>query len=96
MAMVLRYVRGGRPVERFHSFVNVEDRSAVGISEIVQNILRLYNIRENLIAQAYYRAAVMSGSRNGAQAIIKRELSPCSYFALLRPPIQFGCQTNVF
>ena len=52
LAMVFRYVRCGRPVERFHSFANMEDRSAVGISEILRNILRLYNISEKLIAQA--------------------------------------------
>ena len=49
-ATVLCYVKSGRPVERFHSFVNVEDRSAVGISEIFQNILRLHSIKEKLIA----------------------------------------------
>ena len=73
LAVVLRYVKCGRPVERFHSFVNVKDRSAAGISEILQNILRLYDVREKLIAQTYDGAAVMSGSRNGVQALIKRE-----------------------
>ena len=53
--------------------MNVEDRSAVGISEVLQNILRLYNVREKLIAQTYDRVKVMSGSRNGVQALIKRE-----------------------
>ena len=53
--------------------MNVEDRSAVVISEIWQIILRLYNRRDKLIAQAYYGAAVMNGSRNGVQALIKRE-----------------------
>ena len=41
----------GRPVEQYHSFVKVEDRSAVGISEILQNMLRMYNVRDKLIAQ---------------------------------------------
>ena len=45
-AVVPRYVKCGRLVERFHSFVNVDDRSAVGISEIWQNILRLFNLRK--------------------------------------------------
>ena len=73
LAMVLCYVKCGHSEGRFYSFVNVEDRSAVGISEILKNILRLDDIREKLIAQAYYRAAVISGSRNGAHALISRE-----------------------
>ena len=47
LAVVLRYVKCGRPVERFHSFVNVKNRSAVGIFETLWSILRLYNVREN-------------------------------------------------
>ena len=40
-------LRETRPPGRaIHSLVNEENRSAVGISEILQNILRLYNIRE--------------------------------------------------
>ena len=34
------------PGRAIHSLVNEENRSAVGISEILQNIVRLYNIRE--------------------------------------------------
>ena len=73
LVVVLRYAQCGRPVELFHSFVNVKDRSAVGISEILQNTLRLYNVREQLIAQTYYGAGVMSRSRNGVEALKKRE-----------------------
>ena len=64
--------------------MNVEDRSDVGIPGILQNILLLYNIREKLIAQAYYGAAVMSGSRNGVQALIKREY-PHPHFRTVTP-----------
>ena len=44
VAVVLGYVKCGRPVVRFHSCVNVKDHSAVGISEI------LHDVREKLIA----------------------------------------------
>ena len=56
LAMVLRNMKFGRPVELFQCFVTVEDRSTVGISA---EYLRLFNIREKLIAQAYYGAAVI-------------------------------------
>ena len=65
LTVVFRYVKCVRLVERFHSFLNMEDRSTVGISEILQNILRLHSAREKLIAQTYYGAAEMSGSRIG-------------------------------
>ena len=84
LAMVLCYVKCGCQAERLYSLVNAEDRSAVGISEILQNILRLYSITEKLIAQAYYEAAVMSGSRIGVQALIKREY-PRAHFCTVAP-----------
>ena len=45
----------------------------MGNSEILRNILRLYNVREKLIAQTYDGATVMSGSRKGVQTPIKRK-----------------------
>ena len=35
LATVLCYMKCGRPVERFHNYANVEDRSAVRISKIL-------------------------------------------------------------
>ena len=67
LVVVLCCVKCGRLVERFHSFMNVEDRSAVETYETLQNILLLYDVREKLIAQtACDGAAVISGSRNMA------------------------------
>ena len=71
LAVDLRYVKCGGPVKGIHSFVNVKDYSVVGISEIFQSFLRLYEVREKLIEHTYDRAAVMSRSRNGVQAMIK-------------------------
>ena len=73
LALVLCYVKCSRLVERFHCFVNVEDRSVVGNSGISQSIPRLYNVREKLIALRHVGAAEMKGSRNGVQDLIKRE-----------------------
>ena len=73
LALVLCYVKCSRLVERFHCFVNVEDRSVVGNSGISQSIPRLYNVREKLIALRHVGAAEMRGSRNGVQDLIKRE-----------------------
>ena len=40
LAMVLRNMKFGSPVERFHGFVTVDDRSAVGISAEYSTIVQ--------------------------------------------------------
>ena len=88
LAMVLRNMKFGRPVERFHGFVTVEDRSVY--STIVQHKGKincaniLWSSSNERITQ--WRAA--GSDKTGA--------SPGSLFALLRPPTQLGCQTNEF
>ena len=79
LAVVFRYVKDGRPVERFHSFIRSIDRTASGIYEVLKSILLPYDVQTKLIAQTYDGAAVMSGSRNGVQALLKRDF-PYAHF----------------
>ena len=78
LAMALRNMIFGCPVERFHGFVTWR---IAQLWVFLQNILRLYNIREKLIAQAYYGAAVMSGSRNGVQQALTKREYPQAHFS---------------
>ena len=94
LAMVLRNMKFGRPVERFHGFVTVDDRSAVGISAEYSTIVQ-HKGKINC-------ASILWSSSNEritqwrAEGSDKTRVSPGSFFALLRPPTQLGCQTNEF
>ena len=53
-----------KPIERFLKFVDVKDRSAIGLSSILVNEIHNFDrMSEKLIAQTYDGAALMSGSR---------------------------------
>lgn len=81
LVIILRYIVGGKPVERFWNFVNPAGHDAISISEcILKEINPLVSDTPNkLIAQSYDGASVMSGGLNGVQKIIKDKYPFANY-----------------
>src|SRR5678815_1089886 len=77
--IILRYSRNSQPVERFLSFVNIHNRTATGLTSVLKEELKSFNLTNKLIAQAYDGAAVMSGSHNGVQVQMK-EYYPYAHY----------------
>ncbi|XP_065665457.1 SCAN domain-containing protein 3-like [Hydra vulgaris] len=77
--IILRYIKGYQPVERFIAFIDVQDRTAMGLTSVLKEELNCFGLKEKLIAQAYDGAAVMSGSRNGVQSLMK-EVYPNAHY----------------
>ncbi|XP_065650768.1 zinc finger MYM-type protein 1-like [Hydra vulgaris] len=77
--IILRYLKGYQPVERFIAFIDVQDRTAMGLTNVLKEELNCFGLKEKLIAQAYDGAAVMSGSRNGVQSLMK-EVYPNAHY----------------
>ncbi|XP_065667887.1 zinc finger MYM-type protein 1-like [Hydra vulgaris] len=59
--IILRYLKGHKPVERFIAFIDVQDRTAMGLTNVLKEELNCFCQKEKLIAQAYDGAAVMRG-----------------------------------
>lgn len=80
--ITLRFIEDQKPVERFLKFVDVKDRTAVGLSSVIKaelNRLQIPNFADKLIAQTYDGASVMSGTNRGVQALL-REAFPYAHF----------------
>lgn len=77
--IIFRFVKDKELVERFVSFVKIEDRSAVGLTNTLCQLLQPYAAKQKLIAQTYDGAAVMSGSVAGVQTKL-REHFPYAHF----------------
>lgn len=74
MVIVFRYIVNSAPVERFWTFVQPQKHDAVTLATEIKTILKaVVHDPENLVAQSYDGAAVMSGSRGGVQKIIREE-----------------------
>lgn len=73
LVIILRYLKAGRPVERFWNFYTLTGHDADSISKcILEAIDPLLQQNPNkLIAQSYDGASVMSGGLNGVQTKIK-------------------------
>lgn len=81
MAIVFRYIAKGKPVERFWDFLRPLDHDAKSLSSVILAELEKH-VKENkskLICQTYDGAAVMSGSSNGVQAIVKQTYEHAAY-----------------
>ena len=70
LAMVLRNMKFGRPVERFQCFVTVEDRSTVGISAEYSTIVQ-HKGKINCTS-ILWSSSNMSGSPNGVQQALTK------------------------
>ena len=77
--VILRYIKDSKPVERFTSFIEVTNRTAAGLFNILHEHLQLYNVDKKLIAQAYDGAANMSGAKGRVQTLIK-EIYPSALY----------------
>lgn len=72
MVIVLRYIMPDLTVtERFLEFVEVKDKTGVGLSNSIKAVLEPLKLKEKLIAQTYDGAAVMSGNVRGVQTVMK-------------------------
>jgi hypothetical protein len=69
IVIVLHFVKGSKVVEHFHGFVQLNDRSTVGISNCVLQALEPYKLKDKLVSQTYYGASVMQGAQNGVQKL---------------------------
>ena len=69
--IIVRYVKDFKPVKRFLKFVELQDRTANGLTQALKENLDSLNLESKLIAQAYDGAAVMRGSINGVQVPMK-------------------------
>ncbi|XP_065658794.1 zinc finger MYM-type protein 1-like [Hydra vulgaris] len=78
--IILRYLKGHKPVERFIAFIDVKDRTAMGLTNVLKEELNCFCQKEKIIAQAYDGAAVMRGSRNVVQSLMK-EVYPNAHYA---------------
>ncbi|XP_060870883.1 zinc finger MYM-type protein 1-like [Metopolophium dirhodum] len=81
LTTVFRYVNDKGVQERFIGFSDVSaDRSAKSLADHFFSILPEYICDENkLVAQTYDGAAVMSGSHNGLQTLIKQKYKNAMY-----------------
>lgn len=73
LVMLMRYIIGGRPVERFWKFLNPQGHDARAISNCILEELEplIGNNPNKLVAQSYDGASVMSGRFNGVQKLIQ-------------------------
>lgn len=62
--MLLQYIKRGGPVERFHSFIQVQNHTAEGLTSLLRQELAPYKLGRKLIAQSYDSLAVFSGGKN--------------------------------
>ncbi|XP_071754178.2 zinc finger MYM-type protein 1-like [Centroberyx gerrardi] len=72
MVVVLRYMLPDNTVtERFLEFVEVKDKTGLGLSNSIKGVLEPLKLGDKLIAQTYDGAAVMSGNVCGVQTLMK-------------------------
>ena len=69
--IIVRYVKDFEPVERFLKFVELQDRTANGFTQVLKKNLDSFNLESKFIAQAYDGAVVMRGSISGVQVQMK-------------------------
>lgn len=77
--IVLRFIVGFKPIEVFWKFINLKDRTAVGMRDVIFTEIGDFIKPTQLIAQTYDGAASMSGVNGGVQILMK-EMFPCAHF----------------
>ena len=70
--IIVRFVKDFQPVEKFLKFVELHDRTANGLTQVLKENLDLLNLESKLIAQAYDDTAVIRGFINGVQVQMKK------------------------
>lgn len=72
MSIIFRYVVDSNIVERFIGFFDVsQDKTASGLSNILLEAIKKWNISDKIICQTYDGAVLMAEQQNDVQAIIK-------------------------
>eukprot|EP00112_Aurelia_sp_Birch-Aquarium-sp1_P017519 Seg4069.6 transcript_id=Seg4069.6/GoldUCD/mRNA.D3Y31 product="Zinc finger MYM-type protein 1" protein_id=Seg4069.6/GoldUCD/D3Y31 len=72
LAFSIRYVRDGKPLERFLCFEEMEGSKAVDFRDKLLHLLQEYNLNPDFIrGQAMDGCSTMSGIRGGLQALVK-------------------------
>lgn len=98
-AIILRYIKGFKPVERFISFEAVHDRTVNGLSEVLKKCLEPFNVETKLIAQAYDGAAVWSDDQGGVQTLMQNSFPNAKYMHCyahqLNSVIRNACSKNI-
>ena len=79
LVIILRYLCNGEIKERFLGFHKAKVKTAVAITDLLQEQIEPYNLKEKLISQTYDGASTMSGRRGGVQAKM-REQYPYAHF----------------
>ena len=69
--IVVHYVMDFKPVKRFLKFVELQDKTANGLTQALKKNLDSLNLESKLIAQAYTGTALMRSSINGVQVQMK-------------------------
>ncbi|KAJ4443178.1 hypothetical protein ANN_04828 [Periplaneta americana] len=84
----LRYIKSCKPVERFLSFKEVNNRTANGLSEVLIQSLQPFNSENKLIAQAYDGAAVNTkASCYGNWTALLIQIAGVLWRGIGRPPL---------
>ena len=77
--VILRFVKENKAVERFVKYIDIDDRTAAGLSKVLKTVLDDFDLKYKLIAQTYDGAAVMSSDGEGVRAKIKTDF-PHAHF----------------
>ena len=78
--IILRYLSGTTPVERFIEYVDVTDRSASGLTSTLKTALEPFQAKNTLVSQTFDGAAVISGGVSGVQTLMKVEYPHAKFF----------------
>ena len=80
LAFSIRYVKDGKPLERFVCLEEMEGSKAVDFRDKLLHLLHKYNLNPDFIrGQAMDGCSMMSGIRGGLQALVK-EISPSALY----------------
>jgi hypothetical protein len=78
--IILRYLSGTTPVERFIEYVDVTDRSASGLTSTLKTALEPFQAKNTLVSQTFDGAAVISDGVSGVQTLMKVEYPHVKFF----------------
>jgi len=98
LTFIVRFVKDGKPIERFLQFLPIEEHKAQYIADTLLNFLEDHKIPiKNCRGQSYDNAANMAGKYSGLQARIKEQCKfaivvPCAAHSLNLVGVQaVGC-----
>lgn len=97
--IILRFIKDCKPLERFVTLVEVQDRTANGLSEVLKNILDPFNLDKKLIALAFDSAAVTNDHRESVLTLLKLKFPNVKYVYcyshVLDSVIKNACSNNI-